>query len=90
MGYSFKYTLTNTNKQLRTLLVNFLIKIYKQNLRYKMNDKIISLEIKLEEKRHEIELQKIEYLKLVEEIQNQKRLDDLYKQKKALLLDNFI
>ena len=52
-----------------------------------MNDKIISLEIKLEEKRHEIELQKIEYLKLVEEIQNQKRLDDLYKQKKALLLD---
>ena len=89
MGYSFKYTLTNTNKQLRTLLVNFLIKIYKQDLRYKMNDKIISLEIKLEEKRHEIELQKIEYLKLVEEIQNQKRLDDLYKQKKALLLDNF-
>lgn len=49
-----------------------------------MNDKIISLEIKLEEKRHEIELQKIElqkieYLKLEEEIQNQKRLDDLYK-----------
>ncbi len=40
-----------------------------------MNDKIISLEIKLEEKRQEIELQKIEYLKLVEEIQNQKRLD---------------
>lgn len=30
-----------------------------------MNDKIISLEIKLEEKRQEIELQKIEYLKLV-------------------------
>lgn len=55
-----------------------------------MNYKIISLEIKLEEKRHEIALQKIEYLKLVEEIQNQKRLDDLYKQKKALLLDNFI
>lgn len=55
-----------------------------------MSDKIISLEIKLEEKRHEIELQKIEYLKLVEEIQNQKRLDDLYKQKKALLLDNFV
>ncbi len=54
-----------------------------------MNDKIISLDIKLEEKRHEIELQKIEYLKLVEEIQNQKKLDDLYKQKKALLLDNF-
>lgn len=53
-----------------------------------MNDKIISLEIKL--KRHEIELQKIEYLKLVEEIQNQKRLDNLYKQKKALFLDNFI
>ena len=54
-----------------------------------MNDKIISLEIKLEEKRHEIELQKIEYFKLEEGIQNQKRLDDLYKQKKALLLDNF-
>lgn len=54
-----------------------------------MSDKIISLEIKLEEKQHEIELQKIEYLKLEEEIQNQKRLDDLYKQKKALLLDNF-
>lgn len=71
------------------LLMNFLIKIYKHDLRYQMNDKIISLEIKLEEKRHEIELQKIEYLKLVEEIQNQKRLDDLYKQKKALLLDNF-
>ena len=70
--------------------MNFLIKIYKQDLRYKMSDKIISLEIKLEEKRHEIELQKIEYLKLVEEIQNQKRLDDLYKQKKALLLDNFV
>lgn len=77
-------------KQLRKLLVNFLIKIYRQDLRYQMNDKIISLEIKLEEKRHEIELQKIEYLKLVEEIQNQKRLDDLYKQKKALLLDNFV
>lgn len=44
-----------------------------------MNDKIISLEIKLEEKRYEIELQKIEHLKLVEEILNQKRLDDLYK-----------
>ena len=71
------------------LSVNFLIKIYRQDLRYQMNDKIISLEIKLEEKRHEIELQKIECLKLVEEIQNQKRLDDLYKQKKALLLDNF-
>ena len=70
-------------------LMNFLIKIYRQALRYQMNDKIISLEIKLEEKRHEIELQKIEYLKLVEEIQNQKRLDYLYKQKKALLLDNF-
>ena len=70
--------------------MNFLIKIYKQDLRYQMNDKIISLEIKLEEKRHEIELQKIEYLKLEEEIQNQKKLDDLYKQKKALLLDNFI
>lgn len=55
-----------------------------------MNDKIILLEIKLEEKRQEIELQKIEYLKLVEEIQNQKRLDDLYKQKKALLLDTFV
>lgn len=54
-----------------------------------MSDKIISLEIKLEEKRHEIELQKIEYLKLVEEIQNQKRLDALYKQKKAILLDTF-
>lgn len=54
-----------------------------------MKDKIISLEIKLEEKRHEIELQKIEYLKLEEEIRTQKRLDDLYKQKKALLLDNF-
>lgn len=51
-----------------------------------MNDNIISLEIKLEEKRHEIELQKIEYLKLVEEIQNQKRLDDLYKQKKLYYL----
>ena len=72
------------------MLVNFLIKIYRQDLRFQMNDKIISLEIKLEEKRHEIELQKIEYLKLVEEIQNQKRLDDLYKEKKALLLDNFI
>jgi len=69
--------------------VNFLIKIYKQDLKSQMNDKIISLEIKLEEKRHEIELQKIEYLKLVEEIQNQKRLDGLYKQKKALLLDTF-
>ncbi len=55
-----------------------------------MNDKIISLEIKLEEKRHEIELQKIEYIKLVKDIQNQKRLDDLYKQKKVLLLDNFV
>ena len=54
-----------------------------------MNDKIISLEIKLEEKRHEIELQKIEYFKLEEEIQNSKRLDDLYKEKKALFLDNF-
>lgn len=54
-----------------------------------MNDKIILLEIQLEEKRHEIELQKIEYLKLVEEIQNKKKLDDLYKQKKALLLDTF-
>jgi hypothetical protein len=51
-----------------------------------MNDKIISLEIKLEEKRHEIELQKIEYLKLVEEIQNSKRLDDLYKQKRLCYL----
>ena len=51
-----------------------------------MNDKIILLEIKLEEKRHEIELQKIEYLKLVEEIQNQKRLDALYKQKKLYYL----
>lgn len=71
------------------LLMNFLIKIYRQALRYQMNDKIILLEIKLEEKRHEIELQKIEYLKLVEEIQNQKRLDDLYKQKKVLLLDTF-
>ena len=71
-------------------LMNFLIKIYRQDLRYQMNDKIISLEIKLEEKRHEIELQKIEYLKLVEEIQNQKRLDDLYKQKKAILLDTFV
>lgn len=69
--------------------MNFLIKIYRQALRYQMNDKIISLEIKLEEKRHEIELQKLEYLKLIEEIQNQKRLDDLYKQKKALLLDTF-
>ena len=69
--------------------MNFLIKIYKQDLRYQMNDKIISLEIKLEEKRHEIELQKIEYLKLEEEIKNQKRLDDLYKQKKVLLLDTF-
>ena len=69
--------------------MNFLIKIYRQDLRYKINYKIISLKIKLEEKRHEIELQKIEYLKLVEEIQNQKRFDDLYKQKKALLLDNF-
>lgn len=69
--------------------MNFLIKIYRQALRYQMNDKIILLEIKLEEKRHEIELQKIEYLKLIEEIQNQKRLDDLYKQKKALLLDTF-
>ena len=55
-----------------------------------MNDKIISLEIKLEEKRHEIELQKIEYLKLEEEIMTQKRLDDLYKQKKALLIENFV
>ena len=54
-----------------------------------MNDKIISLKIKLEEKRHEVELQKIDYIKLVEEIQNQKRLDALYKQKKALLLDTF-
>lgn len=70
--------------------MNFLIKIYKQDLRDQMNDKIISLEIKLKEKRHEIELQKIEYLKLVEEIQNQKRLDNLYKQKKALLLDNCV
>lgn len=70
--------------------MNFLIKIYRQDLRFQMNDKIISLEIKLEEKRHEIELQKIEYLKLVEEIQNQKRLDALYKQKKALLLDTFV
>ena len=70
--------------------MNFLIKIYKQDLRDQMNDKIISLEIKLEEKRHEIELQKIEYLKLVEEIQNQKRLDDLYKRKKVLLLDTFV
>ena len=69
--------------------MNFLIKIYRQALRYQMNDKIILLEIKLEEKRHEIELQKIEYLKLEEEIQNQKKLDDLYKQKKALLLDTF-
>lgn len=69
--------------------MNFLIKIYRQALRYQLNDKTILLEIKLEEKRHEIELQKIEYLKLVEEIQNQKRLDDLYKQKKALLLDTF-
>ena len=69
--------------------MNFLIKIYKQDLKSQMNDKIISLEIKLEEKRHEIELQKIEYLKLVEEIQYQKRLDGLYKQKKALLLDTF-
>ena len=69
--------------------MNFLIKIYKQDLKSQMNDKIISLEIKLDEKRHEIELQKIEYLKLVEEIQNQKRLDGLYKQKKALLLDTF-
>lgn len=69
--------------------MNFLIKIYRQALRYQMNDKIILLEIKLEEKRHEIELQKLEYLKLIEEIQNQKRLDDLYKQKKALLLDTF-
>ena len=68
----------------------FLIKIYRQDLRYQMNDKIISLEIKLEEKRHEIELQKIEYFKLEEEIRTQKRLDDLYKQKKALLLDNFV
>ena len=69
--------------------MNFLIKIYRQAFRYQMNDKIILLEIKLEEKRHEIELQKIEYLKLEEEIQNQKKLDDLYKQKKALLLDTF-
>lgn len=77
-------------KQFRKSLVNFLIKIYRQALRYQMNDKIISLEIKLEEKQHEIELQKIEYLKLIEDIQNQKRLDDLYKQKKALLLDNCV
>ena len=83
--YSYEH-----KKQFRKSLVNFLIKIYRQALRYQMNDKIISLEIKLEEKRHEIELQKIEYLKLVEEIQNQKRLDNLYKQKKALFLDNFI
>lgn len=55
-----------------------------------MKDKIISLEIKLEEKRHEIELQKIEYFKLEEEIRTQKRLDDLYKQKKALLIENFV
>lgn len=72
------------------MLVNFLIKIYRQDLRYQMNDKIISLEIKLEEKRHEIKLQKIEYFKLEEEIRTQKRLDDLYKQKKAMLLDNFV
>lgn len=38
-----------------------------------MNDKIISLEIKLEE-----------------EIRTQKRLDDLYKQKKAMLIENFV
>lgn len=55
-----------------------------------MNDKIISLEIKLEEKQHEIELQKIEYFKLEEEIRIQKRLDDLYKQKKTLLIENFV
>lgn len=89
MGYSLKCTLTNIKSTSKSL-VNFLIKIYRQALRYQMNDKIILLEIKLEEKRYEIELQKIEYLKLVEEIQNQKRLDDLYKQKKALLLDNFV
>lgn len=82
--------LLRTQKQAPKIISEFLIKIYKQDLRYQMNDKIISLEIKLEEKRHEIELQKIEYLKLVEEIQNQKRLDNLYKQKKALFLDNFI
>ena len=76
-------------KQFRKSLVNFLIKIYRQALRYPMNDKIISLEIKLEEKQHEIELQKIEYFKLEEEIRTQKRLDDLYKQKKAILLDTF-
>ena len=89
---SFKYTYTNSNWTVNCpkYLLNFLIKIYRQALRYQMNDKIISLEIKLEEKRHEIELQKIEYLKLEEEIQNQKRLDDLYKQKKALLLDTFV
>ena len=85
---SLEYTLTNT-KTTPKFVNEFLIKIYRQDLRCQMNDKIISLEIKLEEKRHEIELQKIEYFKLVEEIQNQKRLDDLYKQKKALLLDNF-
>lgn len=86
------YTYTNSNWTVNCpkYLLNFLIKIYKQDLRFQMNDKIISLEIKLEEKRHEIELQKIDYIKLVEDIQNQKRLDDLYKQKKAMLLDNFV
>ena len=54
--------------------MNFLIKIYEQDLRYQMNDKIISLEIKLEEKQHEIELQEIEYFKLEEEIRTQKDL----------------
>lgn len=51
-----------------------------------MNDKIISLDIKLEEKRHEIELQKIEYLKLVEEIQNQKNLTIYINRKKLCYL----
>ena len=51
-----------------------------------MKDKIISLEIKREEKRHEIELQKIEYFKLEEDIRTQKRLDDLYKQKRLCYL----
>lgn len=43
-----------------------------------MNDKIISLEIKLEEKRQEIELQKIEYLKLVRRNPKSKKTWDFY------------
>ncbi len=51
-----------------------------------MNDKIISLEIKLEEKRHEIKLQKIEYFKLEEEIRTQKNLTIYINRKKLCYL----